>query len=224
MSRITELSGGLRTPGTVLLLLPVHLANRAEPGAEGLREPEAARGASHFSPGLLSRLPLPGGRVGAGSGCNLFLGHLRAWVPGPRRSLSFVSLQLLSLCPLSGWGPGPAPSRPGKWKPGGGKGESWVQSNTSLHTTPPPAAPWPLGRKPGGADSRPSAARAPPPPSGLQRRACGVWLRYPVCLVFSFPVLHPVHSSEGHAQLRGLALTEASGSQPSAPGSGVQRG
>lgn len=47
-----------------------------------------------------------------------------------------------------------------------------------------------------------------------------MWLRYPVCLVLSFPVLHPVHSSEGHAQ--GPGPGGGPGSQPSAPGSGAQ--
>lgn len=121
----------------------------------------------------------------------------KVWVPGTKHSLSFVSLQLLSLCPLSGRGPGPAPSRPGKWKPEGkGEGCKAIPPSTPPHLQ---RAPWPLGgsqvwlttgpAQPGAAlppPTRPAPAPVPAPEEGMWGVAA-----VPSLFVFFLPCTPP---------------------------------
>lgn len=117
-------------------------------------------------------------------------------------------------CPLSGTGPGPAPSRPRKWKPGG-KGEGW-QSNTPLTPAPHPPDFSPTR------ESQVELTTGPQQPQVSTTREEDMWgAAAGTQLFFSSLCSTPCILLKG--MLRGTALRKASGSQPSAPGSGGGR-
>lgn len=115
-----------RSSAPITVSPSAHLANKAREGTEGAQGAWGPKGGCactsvwEFCPkSEFFRVSLGGAGVRAGSGCNLFLQHLELQVWGLGNFFFFCPLRLFdSNRSLSGRGPSPAPSRPGKWRSG----------------------------------------------------------------------------------------------------------